>query len=209
MARVYGVAEIAEALNVRRQTVWAWVQRGTHGIPEPDQRLAMGPVWRAETIEPWIRKMDRIMADNLLVRDYNDMTMEERARSIEEARRVGWECAQAYASAHDDDLGSLVVEPRDYIQYIVQVAYATEQCSEATLHSWEQASDEELEADPRVQAFMRAWAETPAATKKIRDLPDAFAEIWACPECEHPVEIQYDQDEADCPGCGVRFEIPV
>src|SRR5690606_6265354 len=97
--------------------------------------------------------------DNLLVRDYDALSIEERARAIEEARRIGWECAQAYASAHDDEPGSLVVEPRDYIPYVVEVAYATEQCSEATLRSWEEASNEELESDPRVQAFMRAWNE--------------------------------------------------
>lgn len=90
MARVYGIAEIAEALNVRRQTVWAWVQRGTHGIPEPDQRLAMGPVWRAETIEPWIRKMDRIMVvkgwlpgdqgAHFFIRDYDEEIAENQGR---------------------------------------------------------------------------------------------------------------------------------
>src|SRR5690606_21723727 len=65
---------------------------------------------------------------NILVRDYNALSLEERARAIEEARRLGWECAQAYASAHDDDPGSLVVEPRDYIPYVVETAYAMGQC---------------------------------------------------------------------------------
>src|SRR5690606_5945183 len=90
-------------------------------------------------------KEARPMTDNLLVRDYDALSIEERARAIEEARRIGWECAQAYASAHDDDPGSLVVEPRDYIPYVVEVAYATEQCSEATYRAWKEASDEELE----------------------------------------------------------------
>lgn len=98
------------------------------------------------------------MADDVLVRDYDDMTMEERARSIEEARRLGWECARAYIWSHDDETEYLV-ESRDYIPFIVEPAYAVGQCSEETYQSWQQASQEELEADPRVQAFVRAWAE--------------------------------------------------
>lgn len=100
------------------------------------------------------------MADDVLVRDYDDMTMEERARAIEEARRLGWESASAYFWSHDDDDDELdSLKPRDYIPFIVEPAYAVGQCSEATYKAWEQASDEELEADPRVQAFLQAWAE--------------------------------------------------
>jgi hypothetical protein len=53
---LYGVAEIAAALGVARTNICAWVSRGTHGMPQPDQRLASGPVWYGSTIEPWIRE---------------------------------------------------------------------------------------------------------------------------------------------------------
>lgn len=99
--------------------------------------------------------------DNLLVRDYDDLTMEERARSIEEARRLGWECAQA-----DDGLGPTELNPRDYTLYIVEPAYAADACSEADYKRWQKAGGAELMADPRVQAFLRAWAEE---KKKIKE----------------------------------------
>lgn len=52
--KVYGIKEIAEALGARRQTVSQWFKRGH--LPDPDERLASGPVWLAKTIEPWINK---------------------------------------------------------------------------------------------------------------------------------------------------------
>src|SRR5919197_122848 len=50
----YGIAEIAEALELNRQLVTAWRRRRSHGMPEPDAELAAGPLWRGESIEPWI-----------------------------------------------------------------------------------------------------------------------------------------------------------
>jgi predicted DNA-binding transcriptional regulator AlpA len=52
--KLYGIAEIAQALGVSRGLVAQWYRRGK--LPEPDARLAMGPVWTAATIEPWIRQ---------------------------------------------------------------------------------------------------------------------------------------------------------
>src|SRR5690606_7371073 len=97
--------------------------------------------------------------EDILVRNYDTLSIEERARAIEEAWRLGWESARTYAWSHDDDLGLLVVEPRDYIIFIVEDAYIFGECSEETYRTWKEASDEELEAGPRVQAFVRAWAE--------------------------------------------------
>jgi hypothetical protein len=54
--RFYGIAEIAEALGVDRQLATVWRRRSSHGIPRPDDELAAGPLWLAETIEPWIRE---------------------------------------------------------------------------------------------------------------------------------------------------------
>ncbi|MEU4197835.1 hypothetical protein AB0E69_38485 [Kribbella sp. NPDC026611] len=50
----YGIAEIAAALGLNRQLVTAWRRRRSHGIPDPDGELSSGPIWRGETIEPWI-----------------------------------------------------------------------------------------------------------------------------------------------------------
>lgn len=52
--RFYGIAEIAEALGVDRQLVTVWRRRSSHGLPVPDEELSSGPLWTAETIEPWI-----------------------------------------------------------------------------------------------------------------------------------------------------------
>jgi transcriptional regulator with XRE-family HTH domain len=53
----YGIAEIADALGVGRQLVAAWRRRRSHGMPEPDEELASGPVWLGRTIEPWIDQL--------------------------------------------------------------------------------------------------------------------------------------------------------
>lgn len=55
--RFYGIAEIAEALGVDRQLVTVWRRRSSHGLPAPDEELASGPLWSAETVEPWLRVM--------------------------------------------------------------------------------------------------------------------------------------------------------
>src|SRR5690606_19911430 len=86
---------------------------------------------------------EELSMDDLLVRDYDALSIEERARAIEEARRLGWEYARSYAWSHNDDLDSLVVvEPRDYIPYIVEPDYAVGQCSKETYQTWKEASDE-------------------------------------------------------------------
>lgn len=51
---MYGTAEIAEAIGTTPKHVATMRWRGQ--LPEPDRELAMGPVWLAETIEPWIRE---------------------------------------------------------------------------------------------------------------------------------------------------------
>ena len=51
--RFYGLTEIARASGIDRRLLALWLQRGK--LPEPDARLAMGPVWTAQRIEPWIR----------------------------------------------------------------------------------------------------------------------------------------------------------
>jgi hypothetical protein len=53
--RFYGIAEIAEALGVDRQLVTVWRRRSSHGLPAPDEELASGPLWAAETVEAWIQ----------------------------------------------------------------------------------------------------------------------------------------------------------
>jgi hypothetical protein len=52
MTRLYGIAEIAEALGVSRGLVAQWHRRGK--LPVADTELRMGPVWSGRRIEPWI-----------------------------------------------------------------------------------------------------------------------------------------------------------
>src|SRR3954452_14701988 len=52
--RFYGIAEIADVLGIDRQLVTVWRRRSSHGMPAPDEELSSGPLWTAETIEPWI-----------------------------------------------------------------------------------------------------------------------------------------------------------
>jgi hypothetical protein len=48
--KVYGISEIARALDTEPGLVGKWRER--HKLPTPDAELATGPVWLAETIEP-------------------------------------------------------------------------------------------------------------------------------------------------------------
>jgi hypothetical protein len=48
--QVYGIAEIARALDTDPGLVGKWRER--HKLPAPDAELATGPVWLAGTIEP-------------------------------------------------------------------------------------------------------------------------------------------------------------
>lgn len=50
----YGITEIADAVGLNRQLVTVWRRRRSHGLPEPDAELSSGPIWRGETVEPWI-----------------------------------------------------------------------------------------------------------------------------------------------------------
>jgi hypothetical protein len=56
--RLYGIAEIAEAIGQRPNTVAQWFRRGK--LPNPDAELAIGAVWTGKSIGPWIRKQRRI-----------------------------------------------------------------------------------------------------------------------------------------------------
>lgn len=54
MTRLYGLAEIAEALGVKVERVRDWREAGR--LPIPTAQLRMGYVWAAEDIEWWIRE---------------------------------------------------------------------------------------------------------------------------------------------------------
>lgn len=46
-----GVAEIAEALDVARNSAWRYTCRP--GFPEPIARPASGPIWRRVDVDAW------------------------------------------------------------------------------------------------------------------------------------------------------------
>jgi hypothetical protein len=50
--KVYGITEVARALDAHPGLVGKWRER--HKLPAPDAELATGPVWLADTIEPLI-----------------------------------------------------------------------------------------------------------------------------------------------------------
>ena len=49
-----GVAEIASALGVARNSAWRYTRRS--GFPEPVSRPASGPIWRRVDVEDWAAK---------------------------------------------------------------------------------------------------------------------------------------------------------
>ncbi|MBA2706832.1 MAG: AlpA family phage regulatory protein [Gemmatimonadaceae bacterium] len=51
---LWGIAEVAEALDVDRSTVYEWQRRSD--FPRPVARLRMGPVWEAEALRDWRRQ---------------------------------------------------------------------------------------------------------------------------------------------------------
>ena len=55
--KVYGIREVATAIDERAVIVRQWLFKGMRGIPEPTERLARGAVWVRDDIAPWIRSM--------------------------------------------------------------------------------------------------------------------------------------------------------
>lgn len=53
--KLYGISEIAEAIGATPNAVHVWKHRGK--LPPPDFVLAMGPIWTASTIRPFIERM--------------------------------------------------------------------------------------------------------------------------------------------------------
>lgn len=54
---VYGAQELAAAVGVERVNLSMWLARGHFEIPEPDERLACGPVWLdSDELRAWIKR---------------------------------------------------------------------------------------------------------------------------------------------------------
>ncbi len=60
MTKLYGAAELSEALHVPCAKLAVWMRRGH--VPEPDWRLGCGPIWRAETVAAWMRETRKRLA---------------------------------------------------------------------------------------------------------------------------------------------------
>jgi hypothetical protein len=50
--RLYGYKELADRIGAKVGTVRVMAHRKQ--LPEPDERLAAGPVWYADTIDKWV-----------------------------------------------------------------------------------------------------------------------------------------------------------
>lgn len=50
--KLYGIREIANEIEARPETVAQWYRRGK--LPEPNQVLAMGPVWTKQRINSFL-----------------------------------------------------------------------------------------------------------------------------------------------------------
>lgn len=86
---LYGIAEIAAALGARPATVAQWHRRGK--LPQPDELLAMGPVWYGDSIRPWIEK-ERIRIEEFGV---------EKSEARQRLEAIGQRGRQAGAVAVD------------------------------------------------------------------------------------------------------------
>lgn len=53
---LYGQAEFAQALGIKPSTLRSYRSRKQLGLPEPAQRLDIGPVWTHEQVEAYKRK---------------------------------------------------------------------------------------------------------------------------------------------------------
>jgi len=60
MTHLVSIAEIADRLDVPKDTVNKWRHRGL--LPDPDYSLAVGPVWEWSTIERWAIDTGRVTA---------------------------------------------------------------------------------------------------------------------------------------------------
>ena len=63
--KLYGIAEIANALEVDRHLVAQWYRRSSRNLsggmdlPKPNAVLSMSPVWTGQTLNSWLRVMKR------------------------------------------------------------------------------------------------------------------------------------------------------
>lgn len=60
--QLIGIAEIADLLKVRANTVSVWRHRGL--LPDPDLELAMGGLWKTTAILKWAQQTGRLKEDN-------------------------------------------------------------------------------------------------------------------------------------------------
>lgn len=93
--KVYGIAELAEALGVARNTVAQWHRRGK--LPEADQVLAMGPIWFAPTVHRWLREQAAVSEETRWVDKRVDGRTAREVAGWADGQIAGWTGRQAGA----------------------------------------------------------------------------------------------------------------
>lgn len=61
---IAGLSEIARMLGRRKQTVWNWIARGTHGTPDPIAELASTKLYDRNAWRRWATEHTDLLGDD-------------------------------------------------------------------------------------------------------------------------------------------------
>lgn len=91
----------------------------------------------------------------ILTKEYNELTLEERVNAIEEAKQAAIEEAKA-DNGSAGGVEQMTVDYKCYYMRIIEPAQSAELIDDETAESWRW---KDTSNDPRVIAFCKAWEE--------------------------------------------------